>query len=300
MIYSPITKNKNVLLIKSYKATDLINAWGITFSIDISSELKGVEKIELYKCNETGLRFFSPLEVTGSKELYVALQKFDWFYMSWKWEHEVLFSRLNKNEKVLEVGCAEGAFIERLCDSGFEVEGIEFNSVAVGICKKKGLLVSSMDMKELAISNAELFDVVCSFQVLEHVPEPYAYLYESLALLKSGGRLVICVPNNDSFLHYQYNLLDMPPHHMTQWNINVFRSIEKLFPVKLTCVKYEPLAKYHVKGYLCSHQKRLVERHRGFRFLINKYTLPIYDFVLNFGLRHLCRGQSIYVEFTKL
>jgi SAM-dependent methyltransferase len=256
--------------------------------------------MELYQCNATGLRFFDPPTIAGSEYLYAQLQKFDWFYMPWKWEHEVLLSRLNKGERILEVGCATGAFVEKLCSAGFEVEGIESNSTAVADAQAKNLPVSTSDLFALASSKPAAYDVVCSFQVLEHVPDPAAFISGCIALLKPKGRLVICVPNNESFLKYQYNLLDMPPHHMTQWSVGTFQALEKLYPLRLTFVKYEPLARYHVDGYLYAHQKHLLAISSIYRLLLNRFTIPIIRYALKSRLSRFCRGQSIYVEFVKL
>ena len=300
-IHSPLTGASNVELIESLDTNKLITDWKKSFAIDISCGVKGIAKIDLYRCDETGLRFFVPASAAASSDLYAQLQKFDWFYMPWKWEHEVLFSRLKSGEKVLEIGCATGTFIEKLCSSGFDAEGIEFNSAAVARAKEKNLPVSSQDLSTLAESKPQGFDVVCSFQVLEHVPDPAAFISECLALLKPKGRLALCVPDNESFLRYQYNLLDMPPHHMTQWSVGAFRALENLYPVHLSYVKHEPLASYHIDGYLIAHKQRLKNAAGGiFRLLLNHYSIPYLRLAFKSGLRRFCRGQSIYVELVKL
>lgn len=299
-IYCPLTGRENVEKVDSIDTKKLIDDWYKSFAIDISKELTGYSKIDLYRCNETGIRFFVPASVAGSENLYEQLQKFDWFYMPWKWEHEVLFSRLKAGEKILEVGCATGSFIEKLCSEGFDAEGIEFNSAAVAKAQEKKLPVSSVDLVTLANSKPMAYDVVCSFQVLEHVSDPAAFISGCIALLKPKGRLVICVPNNDSFLKYQYNLLDMPPHHMSQWSVNTFQALEKLYPLRLSYVRYEPLAQYHIDGYIFAHKKRLLEASSFFRLFLNRFTIPLIRFGLKSGLRRFCRGQSIYVELIKL
>lgn len=300
MILSPLTNNKDVSLLCSINSKQLIKDWKGSFGIDITDELEGILQIDLYRCNETGLRFFVPASAAGSEDLYTQLQKFEWFYMPWKWEHEVLFSRLNAGEKILEVGCATGSFIEKLCSAGFEAEGIEFNSAAVAKAQEKNLPISSTDLITLAGRKPATYDVVCSFQVLEHVSDPAAFISGCIALLKPKGRLVICVPNNESFLKYQYNLLDMPPHHMTQWSVDTFQALEKLYPLRLSCVKYEPLAHYHLDGYIFAQKTRLLEASSFSRLFMNRFTIPLIRFGLKSGLRRYCRGQSIYVELIKL
>ena len=298
-IYCPLTGRSNVEKIGSFEVGKLINDWNRSFAIDISNELEGISRIDLYKCSETGLRFFMPVSAAGSEKLYAQLQKFDWFYMPWKWEHEILFSRLEGGEKILEVGCATGSFVERLCSAGFTAEGIELNPAAVAKARGKNIPVSLTDLSSLAHGKPESFDVVCSFQVLEHVPDPAAFIEGCIALLKREGRLVICVPNNESFLRYQYNLLDMPPHHMAQWSLRTFRALEKLYPLRLSYSRREPLAPYHIDGYLFAHMSRLREI-SGFYRLFLCCVIPVLRLPLKCGMRWFCRGQSIYVELVKV
>ena len=62
------------------------------------------------------------------------------------------------------------------------------------------------------------YDAVTSFQVLEHVTEPASFLRACVKALRPGGRLLLGVPNNDSFLGLlEDNWLNMPPHHMSLW-----------------------------------------------------------------------------------
>ena len=300
MIISPLTNSQDVTLLKSINSDSLILDWKNSFDIDISQELNQHKSINLYQCNESKLKFFVPINIAGSDRLYEQLQRFDWFYMPNKWEHKVALKNLSKCENVLEVGCAFGSFVESALKSGVNIQGIELNSSAVQVAKNNNLPVENIDLEEFANKYPGSQDVICSFQVLEHIPKPRNFIDLCLKTLKSNGKLIFCVPNADSFLKYQYNLLDMPPHHMTQWAAETFKSLENIFPVRLEKVLKEPLADYHIHGYLHSHCNHI----RGIsplgKLIFNKYTLPLYQFLLKSGLRNFMTGQSIYVELRKL
>ena len=63
------------------------------------------------------------------------------------------------------------------------------------------------------------FDVVCAFQVLEHVADPLAFIAEAKARLNPGGLLFIGVPNRESYVGRLRDFpLDMPPHHVMRWS----------------------------------------------------------------------------------
>lgn len=233
MYQSPLTAGKDIILLKTIKSQQLISDWKNTFQIDITAELRGHNEIYLYQCNQTKLKFFVPLDIAGTGKLYEQLQKFDWFYMSEKWEYQVALQNLSGYKDILEIGSGFGAFVKAGRDAGLNIRGLELNEAAVKVAQKKNLPVECIDLQTFANQSPQSFDAVCSFQVLEHVPNPKQFIEWSLKALKPNGKLIFCVPNSESFLKYQYNLLDMPPHHMLQWSETSFRALEKIFPVKV-------------------------------------------------------------------
>jgi len=297
---SPLTESENITLVSAIPSSRLIHDWKETFQIDITGELSGCEEIYLYQCNQTKLLFFEPSSVTGSGWLYKQLQKFDWFYMPDKWEHQIALQDLKGCRDVLEVGCAFGSFVEAGLTAGLNIQGIELNQAAVEAAQGKDLPVENLDLQEYADAYPNSLDALCSFQVLEHVPNPKQFLSWSLQALKVNGKLIICVPNSESFLKHQYNLLDMPPHHMLKWSEIAFRSLEKIFPVRLERVEREPLMSYHVSGYLNAYSNYFRSRNQLNRLLFNRHTLRFYEKVLQLGLRKYVTGQSLYVQFRKL
>jgi 2-polyprenyl-3-methyl-5-hydroxy-6-metoxy-1,4-benzoquinol methylase len=297
---SPLTGSNDITLLKTIEVNQLINDWNHSFNIDITSEFHGYKEINLYECKQTKLRFFFPFDIAGSDKLYEQLQKFDWFYMPEKWEHRIALNHLSNCNNILEVGCAFGSFVESALKSGINAQGIELNLAAVEVAKKNNLPVENLDLEEFANKYPLSQDAICSFQVLEHIPQPKNFIELCLKTLKPGGKLIFCVPNAESFLKYQYNLLDMPPHHMTQWTGATFKSLENIFPVKLEKVLKEPLADYHIHGYLYSYCNHIRSISPLGKLIFNKYTLPLYQYLLKSGLRKFITGQSIYVEFRKL
>jgi 2-polyprenyl-3-methyl-5-hydroxy-6-metoxy-1,4-benzoquinol methylase len=300
MVASPLTGSSETSLLKRYSTDKLVEDWKTTFQIDISEEIHNHSEICLYECNQTKLRFFSPSDVAGSGKLYEQLQQFDWFYMPHKWEHGVALGDLKDCKQVLEVGSAFGDFIESGIKSGLNIQGLELNEAAVTVCQEKKLPVSRVDLEDFANQYPESQDAICSFQVLEHIPDPKSFIDASLKALKSNGQLIFCVPNVESFLGHQYNLLDMPPHHMLQWSEDAFKALEKIFPLKLEKVIREPLETYHVSAYIHAYGRYFNSITPLSRILFNRLTIPVYERLLHFGLRKKLTGQSLYVQFRKV
>lgn len=299
-VLSPLTDNSNTVLIKSIDVATLVDKWLNQFNIDITNEIDSVSKIHLYMCNDTKLHFFVPNTLDGSAKLYEKLQQYDWYYMKNKWEHRVALHDIEKRNKVLEIGSGFGGFVQEAVSKGLDVLGIELNQEAAKQGKQNSLPIETTELSELCKTHFDSFDVVCSFQVLEHISRPKEFIDASLKLLKPGGKLIYCVPNSESFLKYQDNILDMPPHHMTQWSKYTFKALEDLFPVHLEKVKYEPLAHYHVDSYLGAYSNYYRSLSPIFKLVFNSKIFPLYNRFLNMGARQMLKGQSIYVQFRKL
>lgn len=249
IVKSPLTGKSNAVFEKNILCRNIIENYSKTFNIDVEKFFKNLESIQVYRCSETGYRFYYPFNIDGDGNFYEHLQKFDWYYMHWKWEHEQVYNLIKPNNKVLEIGCANGSFVEKLSKSGIECIGLELNEDAVEEGKRKGIKILNESVQEHAKVNHEKYDMICSFQVMEHIALIKDVIQSSIDSLKIGGKLVISVPNNDSFLGYDTeNYLNMPPHHMGLWNEQSLKCLPNIFNIKLKKIYLEPLQSYH-KAY---------------------------------------------------
>ncbi|MDJ0579617.1 methyltransferase domain-containing protein [Crocosphaera sp.] len=299
-VVSPLTGSPSVKLLEIMSAQKLIDDWKLHTGLDISEELEGHSEIYLYQCEQTKLNFFVPTDTVGSGKLYAQLDQFDWYYTDDKWEYSLALRDLSGCKNVLEVGSGFGFFIEKAQEKGINITGLELNEHAVKVAEGKQLPVKKLDLQNVAENTPESYDAVCSFQVLEHVRDPKNFIRWSVEVLKPGGKLILGVPNAHSFLKHQYCLLDMPPHHMTQWSAGTFKSLENIFPIKLTKVKIEPLADCHVTGYLTSYRDYWCSVSPLGKFFLSEAAMSYYETVLNKGLRKFFPGQTLYVEFKKI
>jgi SAM-dependent methyltransferase len=300
-ILSPLVPSATAKLRSAFPVGKLIEDWQKTFEIDISNELIGIEEIALYRCEASGLDFFMPPEAAGSEMLYQKLQKFDWFYMQDKWEFTRAIEDLKYSQKVLEIGSGPGFFLEQAIRdlTGIQMRGTELNQVAHEEARHKGLPVEYRTLEEIA-AGKDLFDAVCSFQVLEHVVQPRLFLEAVVHILSPEGLLILSVPNRESFLEHQCNLLDLPPHHMTRWNAYAFKYLEKIFPLKIVRILYEPLARYHIAGYVSAYAQFWSRRLSFIRhFARERQIHTLAGLLERSGLYNFLRGQSMYVIFKK-
>lgn len=223
---SPITGKENVVYDSSFDPKLITRLYKERLDIDVSRFLNAVDEIKVYKCQETGLRYFWPRTLDGDGKFYEDLERFDWYYMHDKWEHRQTLELIAPGMKVLEIGCAEGHFMQRIIAKGAEAVGLELNEKATQLAKDKGLNVERAFVQDYAEQFAGTFDLVCHFHVLEHIADVDSFMKASVKLLKPGGLLVVAVPNNDSFLGYdRNNILNVPPHHTNLWNDESLRKL---------------------------------------------------------------------------
>jgi 2-polyprenyl-3-methyl-5-hydroxy-6-metoxy-1,4-benzoquinol methylase len=207
-----------------------------------------IRHITLWECSDCGLRWYDP-PVAGDAAFYEALQRHDWYYMPDKAEFEFAAARVPAGSRVLEVGCGRGLFAQRLA-AGCTFRGLEYNAKAVQAARAGGLDVEMCSVQSEAAARPGAYDVVCHFQVLEHVQDVRGFLSACVAALRPGGLLIVAVPSEDSFLGIvESGWLNMPPHHLTRWPDRTLRQIAQLFSLSLAEIWHEPLAAVHEAWY---------------------------------------------------
>jgi 2-polyprenyl-3-methyl-5-hydroxy-6-metoxy-1,4-benzoquinol methylase len=291
---------KEYLVLETEIPSEIIkNLWRRDLQFDINDEIGTIKSFKLFKCCSCNVKFFYP-SLSGSNKLYKYLEKFDWYYMPEKWEHKVALKDLIKSEIILEIGSGFGDFLNTvILEKGNVIEGIELNETAVIESQRRGLPVKAIDLQEIVQEFPGHYDAVCSFQVLEHVPNPKEFLDNMCNLLKPGGKLIMGLPNANSFLKHQFNILDMPPHHMTRWSQSTLEKLPELFPIQLNHIKFEPLADYHVNGYVGAYLSKFAKVLK--LNFINKPRLIqlISKILILTKMNKLLKGQSIYASYSR-
>lgn len=110
-----------------------------------------------------------------------------------------LVQRVTKKQtgSLLEVGAGTGAFVNEMQRAGWQVTGLEPDATARNKAHYKyGLTLRSPE--ELFQLDAARFDAITLWHVLEHVHDLHGYLEQFYRLIKSGGQLIIAVPNYTS------------------------------------------------------------------------------------------------------
>ena len=227
--------------------------------IDVARYFDGLRTVDIYRCTQTGYRFFHPPSLAGEADFYEQLYDpqssengADRDYREWSEDYQYAFDRIVPGERLLDVGCGFGYFLRRAAEKA-EASGIDGSKYAQAHCKALGLDVYLGAVSDYSERFADKFDTVCSFQVLEHVYDVRGFMTALVAMVKPGGRLIIAVPNNEPYIRRfdAYNTWNCPPHHVGLWNRASLEAMGRLFGLKAFDHQYcEVSGRWIVEAYL--------------------------------------------------
>ena len=125
-----------------------------------------------------------------------------------------------ENQRVLDLGCGSGYGALFLASRGAkEVIGLDVDQNAVALSSRLrqhiGLRWTNGSGERLPFVN-NCFDVVTSFQVIEHVPDVVAYLGEIKRVLRPGGICFLSTPNREN---YWRRMAKPNPHHLREYSL---------------------------------------------------------------------------------
>lgn len=120
-----------------------------------------------------------------------------------------------KTGQILDVGTGTGFFLNEMKENGWQVTGTEKSNEAREFSKKEFNL-DNLPSENLFTLKDKSFDVITLWHVLEHIHLINENMENFHRLLKENGKLIIAVPNHDSFdaKHYKefWAAFDVPRH----------------------------------------------------------------------------------------
>lgn len=98
-----------------------------------------------------------------------------------------------KSSRILEIGGGTGFIASKLIELGYCIEMADMHRNALEHAKMKGITaLHPCDLFDAPFH--EEFDVVCLFDVLEHLSDPFKAMECIRKMLKPGGRVILTVP----------------------------------------------------------------------------------------------------------
>ncbi|MDD5731931.1 MAG: class I SAM-dependent methyltransferase [Patescibacteria group bacterium] len=244
----PLCLNDDIKLIEKIKTNDLESLFLKSLKINIRKPLDfNLGFVNYQICNGCKLGFFQPT-ILDSEELYASLQSLGWYYPANKEEYEYATRFITPNNKVLEIGAGKGAFGKIINVSDYL--GLELNAGAAESAQKEGINVIAKNISDFRRDQKEKFDVVCLFQVLEHISDIKNFLADTIGCIGQNGKLIISVPDNEGFIgKLTNNVLNISPHHQTRWSFSSLKKIADIFSLDIVDVHRDRLSHLHKSLY---------------------------------------------------
>lgn len=275
------------------------------------SEMVGYEKFYLSKCKKCSFVFTYRIPTENElTEFYSNYGRADYLSpVTIKRYNELLdkMESFRKTNKLLDVGCGIGYFLVEAKKRGWEVYGTEFTDEAVQICAEKGI-----NMKKGTIHQVDLeknsFDVITSFEVLEHLNTPFEEVKTYHQLLRNGGLFYLTTPNFNSLLRrkLKHNHEDICyPEHLSYFTPKTMRFMLKnaqfqVKKVETTGFSYSKFKNGNIAPELRETNIQAHSSDEKLRNLSENNTFLTYiKHILNFILTISALGDSLKVWSIK-
>lgn len=125
------------------------------------------------------------------------------------------FEPYRRSNRILDMGCGAGYFLEEAAERGWEAYGSEFGELPLEMSRGRGFTVVPAPLTDDSFP-AGHFDVVTSFEVVEHLRDPLDEARVLASLLRPGGLFYCTTPNFDAatrrLLGPSWQVIEYPEH----------------------------------------------------------------------------------------
>jgi 2-polyprenyl-3-methyl-5-hydroxy-6-metoxy-1,4-benzoquinol methylase len=130
------------------------------------------------------------------------------------------FEKYRKLNNILDIGCGNGFFLDAAKKRGWNVFGTEFYERSITTCRNKKIKIAEGKFTTSSFPAIQ-FDVITSFEVIEHTHTPMEEIKDVYSCLRQGGLLYITTPNFDSLSRHllsdKWSVISYP-EHLTYFN----------------------------------------------------------------------------------
>lgn len=190
------------------------------------------EKFQIKQCNSCGFRITENIEDEENIGPYYQSENYISHSNTTKGFVNAVYHRVRKymlgrkrrlvenaaalrKGHILDVGAGTGFFLNEMKDYGWQVTGIEKSEDGRNFAKLEFDL-DLLPTEGLFKLKGKSYDVISLWHVLEHIHQLNVNMDTFFSLLKDDGKLVIAVPNHDSYdaRHYKefWAAYDAPRH----------------------------------------------------------------------------------------
>ncbi|MCV6627387.1 MAG: class I SAM-dependent methyltransferase [Cellvibrionaceae bacterium] len=143
-------------------------------------------------------------------------------------------------ERVLDLGCGAGIFLQLLAEQGIDAVGVERDAKLVAYGREMGLAITEADALDFLRNNEQQFDGIYCSHFIEHLP--FSALQELIELLSRclapGGRLLLSFPDPES-IRSQLLGFWRDPEHVRYYHPELVQTLAAAEGLKLDWSSYQ-------------------------------------------------------------
>lgn len=200
-----------------------------------------------------------------------------------------------QNKRVLDLGCGSGYGVARISSFASTVHAVDVSSEAIAYAHEHygrgNITFSTIDADASLPFPDDSFDVVLSFQVIEHVVNERNYLKEASRVLCKNGLLILITPDRSNrLLPYQ--------KPWNRWHLREY-AMKDLCDLVSAFFAIERSLKMGMKSDAAQIE---LNRYRLLKWLTLPFTLPGFpEFFRQWGLNllHQIKGQQRITQPAK-
>lgn len=167
-----------------------------------------------------------------------------------------------KGKKVLDIACGTGYGSIMLSEKAENVLGVDISSESLQYAnntfQSSNLKFKQGDAVNLDFINDETFDVVVSFETIEHIAEFTKYLTEIRRVLKKGGLFIVSTPNK--LKHSPNSDTPLNHFHVIEFRLNEFDDLlKKYFFVENIYGQHLFTTALRIKNIIIKHTLRILQ-----------------------------------------
>lgn len=171
------------------------------------------------------------------------------------------------NFRVLDVGCGDGALLNMVAQRWptAELFGVDIVLSPLSVGSYRAKLVTADLRSDLPFQSQSMDVVICS-ETLEHLVDPGRQLREMSRVLRSGGRLIVTIPNATGYF----------PFHYVSWWLPTRTLRRKFLPYEHPANTKQPvdtMYKFHEIVDLVESNNLKIQRLVGYRYF--RYLLGL-------------------------
>ena len=166
----------------------------------------------------------------------------------------------SKPQRIIDIGCGDGFFLELLAKRGLVADGIDASAEAIELCKKRfgrfGGAIKCCFIEEFRPE--KLYDLVLCGEVLEHIEDDESFLKEINRLTVLNGILILTVPLDMKL----WSKADENAGHFRRYTKSeIFTKLQRAgFCVEKYVVWGFPLTRY-LTPFIRKQQTQMMSRH---------------------------------------